>query len=222
MEVLYMFRCLAVVFSLLLASPAVAVEQPVVVLEKGSFVRFNDDVNSSSASRFIRDFLSVSESDSVLVFIDSPGGDVLAGLRMVEVVRSAKIARPGLRVTCFVQSAASMAFYFVQLACDERVLGPTSILMQHQASLGMQGKWGEVQSRSVLVTQIVDWLDREVSARLGLSVEKYRQTIVNDWWLVGQNAVDNKAADRLGSVTCSVELAKSAECPLIFATLPKE
>jgi ATP-dependent protease ClpP protease subunit len=170
MEVLYMFRCLAVVFSLLLASPAVAVEQPVTVLEKGSFVRFNDDVNSSSASRF----LSVSESDSVLVFIDSPGGDVLSGLRMVEVVRSAKIARPGLRVTCFVQSAASMAFYFVQLACDERVLGPTSILMQHQASLGMQGKWGEVQSRSVLVTQIVDWLDREVSARLGLSVEKYR------------------------------------------------
>ena len=86
----------------------------------------------------------------------------------------------------------------------------------------MQGKWGEVQSRSALVTQIVDWLDREVSARLGLSVEKYRQTIVNDWWLVGQNAVDNKAADRLGSVTCATELVKSSECPLVFVALPKE
>lgn len=219
-----MFRrfILALALSLSPVVPAVAaVEQPI-VLEKGSFVSLSDEINGFTAARFIRDFLSVAESGPILVFVDSPGGDVLAGIRVVEAVRAAKAARPGLRVSCYVQSAASMAFYFVQLACDERVIGQTSIMMQHQASLGMQGKWGEVQSRTFLVTQIMAWLDREISVRLGLTVEQYHQTIVNDWWLVGQTAINSKAADRLGSVTCATELVKSSECPLVFVALPKE
>lgn len=216
-----MFRRLAVVLGLLFASPAVhaAATEPVTVLEKGSFIAFTDEFNPLSASRFIKDFLST-ESDSVLVFMDSSGGDVLAGLRMIEAVRSAKLVRPALRVSCYVQSAASMAFYFVQLACDERVLGQTSIMMQHQASVGMQGKWGEVQSRNILISQVIEWLDKEIAARLGLTVEQYKQAIVNDWWLVGQSAVKHKAADRLGSVTCSAELTKASQCPLVFVPVP--
>jgi ATP-dependent protease ClpP protease subunit len=216
MEVPYMFRRLAVVLSLLFISPAFPA---VTVLEKGSFVAFTEEFNSVSASRFIKDFLST-ESDSVLVFMDSSGGDVLAGLRMIEAVRSAKAVRPALRVTCYVQSAASMAFYFVQLACDERVLGQTSIMMQHQASVGIRGKLGEVQNWNILISQVIEWLDKEIAARLGLTVEQYKQAIVNDWWLVGQNAVKHKAADRLGFVTCSVELTKAGQCPLVFAPLP--
>lgn len=219
-----MFRRLVLALALALSPvvPAVAAEKPVIVLEKGSFVGLSDEVNPFSASRFIRDFLIAAESDSVLVFVDSPGGDVLSGVRILETVRATKAVRPALRVTCYIQSAASMAFYFVQLACDERVIGQTSIMMQHQASVGMQGKWGEVQSRGTLISQIILWLDQAISVRLGLSVEKYKQTIVNDWWLVGQAAIDNKAADRLGSVTCSVELVKSSECPLVFVSLPKQ
>lgn len=43
---------------------------------------------------------------------------------------------------------------------------------------------------------------------------------MNDWWLVGQNAVKHKAADRLGFVTCSVELTKASQCPLVFLPVP--
>jgi ATP-dependent protease ClpP protease subunit len=216
-----MLRFLALIVLALFPVISANAEDKPIVLEKGSFVKFIDEVNPVSASQFIRDFLSI-DSDSVLVFIDSPGGDVLSGIRMVETVRSAKAVRPSLRVSCYIQSAASMAFYFAQLACDERVLSETSIMMQHQASLGMQGKWGEVQSRSQLVAQLIALLDRDTAARLGLSVEAYRSTIVNDWWLVGQVAINNKAADRLGSVTCSVALTKAGECPLVFFPLPKQ
>lgn len=212
-----MFRFLVLLLCLSFIRPAQPSVPDVLVLERGSFVGLTEDVNVESASKFIKAILSVpKEVAQVTVYIDSPGGDILAGLRMVEAARAVKATRPGLRVSCFIQSAASMAFVLVQTVCDERVVGPTSILMMHQAGIGMQGKWGEIQSRSLLIKQIVDWLEQETASRLGLSLRKYRDTVVNDWWLVGQVAVDSKAADRVGLVTCSPELVAANGCPLVL------
>jgi ATP-dependent protease ClpP protease subunit len=108
-----------------------------------------------------------------------------------------------------------MAFHFVQLACDKRVVSEVSILMQHQASAGMSGKWGELESRVQLIRQIIDLLDRKIAARLRLTVPAYRDLIVNDWWLVGRAAIRARAADVLGTLSCSAELVQSGGCPLV-------
>lgn len=210
---------LVLLLSLFFVRPVQSSVPSVLVLEKDSFVRLSEDVNAVSASKFIKAILSVPEDAvQVTVFIDSPGGDILAGLRMVEAARAVKAARPELRLTCFVQSAASMAFVLVQTICDERIVGPTSILMMHQAGVGMQGKWGEIQSRSLLIEQLVNWLEKETASRLGLSLRKYRDTVVNDWWLVGQTAIEAKAADKLGQVICSPELVAANDCPLVLVS----
>jgi ATP-dependent protease ClpP protease subunit len=86
--------------------------------------------------------------------------------------------------------------------------------MSHQASLGVRGKAGEIETRMDLVRQLLQVLDARVAARLGLSVEDYRTKIVNDWWLVGTKALDARAADVLGVAACSAELK---QCPLVFA-----
>lgn len=218
-----MFKVLLAVFCLVF-SPVIAVGQvnPAVVeiveLGQGDFVRLVGEVNDVSASQFIQELYTVSaKKTDVTVYIDSPGGDVLSGMRMVDAVAGLRNVRLGLRVTCYVQSAASMAFIFLQTSCDKRIVSSYSILMSHQASLGVRGKAGEVESRLELVRQILTILDRRVAARLGMPLGVYRQTIVNDWWLVGQAALEAKAADRLGSVTCSVELVKAGQCPLVFA-----
>lgn len=214
-----MLRSLVLLVALFFVQSAQPSVPGVLMLDKGSFVKLAEDVNVGSASKFIKAFLSLPEDTvQVTVFVDSPGGEVLAGLRMVETVRAAKAARPGLHVTCFIQSAASMAFFFVQLACDERIVGPTAIVMQHQASIGMAGKWGEVQSRVNLISQVVNWLEKETAARLGVSLKRYRELVVNDWWLVGQAAVDAGAADRVGQVLCSSELTAANECPLVLVS----
>jgi hypothetical protein len=67
-----------------------------------------------------------------------------------------------------------------------------------------------------LVRQVLELLDIRVAARLGMSVAAYRQTIVNDWWLVGKNALEAKAADTLGSVACTAELVAASKCPLVY------
>ena len=156
------------------------------------------------------------KSPVVTVYIDSPGGDVLAGMRMIDAVVGIKAIRPGVQLRCFAQNAASMAFIFLQTACDRRVVSSFSVLMSHQASLGVRGKAGEVESRMELVRQVLVILDKRVAARLGLSVEAYRAQIVNDWWLVGEKGLDARAADVLGVAVCQAELK---QCPLVYAPI---
>lgn len=195
-----------------------------IVLSPASFIRFTEEVHEISASRFIKDFLS-QQNQEIVIFIDSPGGNVLDGLRMIEAVRSAKTVRPDLKVKCVVNSAASMAFYFLQLACDERLVTETAVLMQHQAQIGVQGPVRQLDSKFNLIHAITDWLDKQSAKRLELTVQELREKISNDWWLIGANAVKEKVADKVVSVTCSAELmsappveeTKKAACPLVYS-----
>jgi ATP-dependent protease ClpP protease subunit len=213
---------LVMFFSPSFALSEVSTEQfNILELKQEQFVKIVGEIEDISASRFIQELYSVSaKSDEVVVYIDSPGGDILSGIRMIDAVNGLRVARSGLRIKCYAQNAASMAFIFMQTSCDHRIVSSYSVLMSHQASLGARGKAGEIETRIQFVRQILNLLDIRVAARLKLSVEEYRKTIVNDWWLVGSNAITSKAADALGSVTCSIDLITASKCPLVFAPPP--
>ena len=218
-----------VAFSLLSVSAIAAgktelPKQPdVVVLRPGSFVRFTDLVTGESVSRFIKEFLN-QKSDNITIYLDSPGGSVGDGIRAIEAVRAAKAANPNLHVTCLVGDAASMAFYFLQLACDDRFLSPTSTLMQHQVSGGAQGKLRPMDAQISFVKKLVEVIDTQTAARLGLTLKELQEKVSNDWYLVGEEAIKNKAADKIVLVTCSQELVsappieetKQQACPLVY------
>lgn len=223
---MFLVRLCLVLLSLVVFPVANGQEEPVVriqpfeVVELGqdNFVRLVGEIDDVSASRFIQELYTVSaKSPVVTVYIDSPGGDVLAGMRMIDAVVGIKAIRPGVQLRCFAQNAASMAFIFLQTSCDRRVVSSFSVLMSHQASLGVRGKAGEVESRMELVRQVLVILDKRVAARLGLSVEAYRAQIVNDWWLVGEKGLDARAADVLGVAVCQAELK---QCPLVYGLPP--
>jgi ATP-dependent Clp endopeptidase proteolytic subunit ClpP len=218
MRLLVTLLCL--VFSPVVLGKEIMRSQPfeVVELSPDNLVRIVGEISESSASVFIQElYVVAAKSPTVTVFIDSPGGDVLAGIRMIDAVVGLKAVRPGVKLQCFAQTAASMAFIFFQTACDRRVVSSFSLLMSHQASLGVRGKAGEVESRLDLVRQLLTILDNRVAARLGLSVEDYRAKIVNDWWLVGSKGLDAQAADVLGVAACATELIASKTCPLSYA-----
>ena len=219
-------RSIMLFLSLVSLAPVVAVGQveSIVLDEPSKFVRLTGEINDVSVSQFVADLTVAADGDSpeVLVFIDSGGGEVLAGLRAIDAVVGLKKEHPALVLKCYAHSAASMAFFILQSACDRRIVSEYSILMQHQASLGMRGKWGEIQSRTELFSQTINLLEKKIAARLGLSLPDYRARVVNDWWLVGHTAVREKAADSIGVASCSAALVKAKQCPLVYAPLSNE
>jgi len=102
-------------------------------LRENNFVSINGVINADSASRFISDILKVS-GDKIYIYITSPGGSIIDGNRMIQVMES--LTSSGKLLVCIADKAASMAFVILQY-CPHRTIMDHSILMQHQMSVSM-------------------------------------------------------------------------------------
>ena len=88
---------------------------------------------------------------------------------------------------------------------------PSSILMQHQMSLGISGQLFNIQSRMELMHAIEADMTLRQAARMGLSETAFTQKITSDWWLYGDQSISEKAADVMLQVGCSNELMSTTK-----------
>lgn len=194
-----------------------------------------EEISTQSVTKFLNSFLSI-ESNRRLVYISSPGGSVIDGMHLIQVVRDEKVVNKDLRVVCYVDEAASMAFAIVQTICDERHGGSTSTLMQHQATYGISGSDNQIASRLKMISSILKVLDGIQAKRLGITVDDLRKLSADEWWTVGEDAVKAKTLDKVTPIVCSKELlsqeneqrfsfmfitgvAKFSKCPLLQSPL---
>lgn len=120
------------------------------------------------------------------VFINSPGGEVFAGLNIIRQIRDVGGA------ICEVQDlAASMAFIiFESSACTERYVEPASILMTHSGQTMAQGSSSDLKKAAKIMDTIDAAIAEIVAPNLSLSVEAYLDMVRNaDVWLTGSQAV---------------------------------
>jgi len=186
-----------------------AKEKADIVLTKDNTVVLNDTVNWDSISKVSMDLLLLStrvpEDQPIYLFLSTPGGSVLAGSAFIEVLKH--IPQEVHTITSF---AASMGFSIVQ-ASDKRIILETGTLMSHRASLGgLEGQLdGEIETRIRYYKDITNILNKEAANRMGLSLGKYKRLINREYWAVGNKAVSQGAADKVASVTCSLDLLTS-------------
>jgi len=169
-------------------------------------------VTDRSVRRWTRE-LTACTADPMYVYINSPGGSVVAGHGFVNALRHKKDG--GQKVVCIAEFAASMAFIILQ-ACEDRVVMDHSIAMQHQMSLVVGGSLGASRSRMALAEQMESAMVSMQARRLGLEESEFREMTRDDWWLYGSNIVNKSVADRLDVVGCTPALSQSAKtkCPI--------
>lgn len=117
--------------------------------------------------------LSLESSDPIYLDIDSPGGSVLEGLRVIRAIEKAQYR--GVPIICTVDGmAASMAMHILG-SCSQRYAYRTSILMWHPASIGIMARVTEEDAHR-LATQLkllTHYLDEKLRLSLRLSKETY-------------------------------------------------
>lgn len=208
----------------------------ILVLTPSNHVSLVGEVNGKSVSDFLKNFTAL-EGNRRIVFISSPGGSVIDGMKLIQVVRDEKAANKNLRVSCYVDEAASMAFAITQSICDERHGGATSMLMQHQATYGLQGSDNQIASRLKMISSVLKVLDGIQAKRIGISVEELRRRSSDEWWTVGDEAVKANTLDSVSPIICTKELiaetreekfssmffgsgtATFSKCPLIYGPI---
>lgn len=133
--------------------------------------------------------------EHLTLIIDSPGGSVYAGMRLIEAMQNAQYG--GTRVTCVVpRLAASMAAVILE-GCDERLMGRQATLLFHTASIG--GAAGNAWELERLVRELHAINTRIaifVAGRLGMPLAEYEAHVADrDFWMGYEQALEVHAVD---------------------------
>ena len=183
-------------------------------------------INEKSVNRFLYDFNLKKNKNETYIFIDSPGGSVEDGYKIITEFKK-------YNMTCIIEKAYSMAFAILQV-CDKRYLLPHGKIMQHQISLGIMNEFGKIKSYLDFIGQIEDELLDIQSKKIGISSDDLKNRSNNEWWLFGKNAVEENCADKIINVECTPQLTKAtyiindgmydyvySKCPLVPNYLEK-
>jgi ATP-dependent protease ClpP protease subunit len=188
-------RNLIIALSLLMAN--IAHSEIVELTKENSHVLYGE-VNHDSVNNAI---IALSKPEVKYLVLNSPGGDVGAGNRLISWLPN----KP--KLICIANFAASMAFSTLQ-ACPTRYVVGNSIIMQHQITLSLGPlpltQFDEMY-RGLLRSYKINY-EREAK-RLGLTLKNYLSKVQSDFWMfTGEDAVNQKAADKVVTVKCSTEM----------------
>lgn len=149
--------------------------------------------------------ITLPKGEPIYLSIDSPGGNILAGMQLINHLRS--LDRPIHTITFF---SASMAFVTVQ-ALGKRYIVDGGILMAHYGSTNCGGNLHEIQTCLKRLEDIEEEIDTLCSERIGVSMEVWDKMIERDLWLLPNEAIRLNIADKRVKVKCSESLMKSSE-----------
>lgn len=177
----------------------------VIELVEENTVSVRGEVDEAMVSKFIKDVESV-KGDEVFVYISSPGGSVISGMKMISYVR----ATPK-KIICISDVSISMAFVFLQ-ACDERISNSNTIAMQHVTSYGIRPQQApNAVSFQKFLERMAEKMDITQAKRVGLSYEAFKAKTRSDWWLFGEDVVAQGVTDHGASITCSKKLIETTK-----------
>lgn len=160
-------------------------------------------VLESTVDQTLNELLTDTTENDVYVFIDTFGGSVFAGNKLIEVIEL--LTLQGKNVYCIADTAMSMGFAILQ-GCPTRYVLESSMLMQHQMSLGTGGEFNKVKSRMNFYNQINRNMVSREADRLGLTVDELNSRTNDEWYLYGNSALDHNAADDVVHVGCTRKL----------------
>jgi ATP-dependent protease ClpP protease subunit len=175
-------------------------------LDEENTVILKGPISLDTSSKFITD-LNTFNNKELNIFITSPGGSVLEGMKIIDHMKM--LQNSGTITNCIVDFAASMAFVITQ-ACDNRYSLSSGVLMQHQMSLSTGGPIENMYNYLKLINNINEDLDKMQAKKINMNEDKFKNKILNDWWLTANEAKLLNVIDDIVTVNCNKYLYKNS------------
>ena len=160
-------------------------------------VFLGEPVTRDSANLVIAQLLHLERQDpdkDISLYIDSPGGDVYAGLGILDTMNFIK---PDVSTICVGMAASMGAVLLAAGAKGKRLALPNSMVMIHQPSSGVQGQQTDIQ----IIADETKWIRQRINELLsdytGQSIEKVNVDTERDNYLRAQEACDYGLVDRV-------------------------
>lgn len=160
------------------------------------------------AAQFDKDMKALSDTDEIIVRINSPGGDVFDGTAIQNMLVQAP-----QRITVHVDGIAASAASFIAMAGDEIVMPENAMMMIHNASGLTYGDYRAHQETIDALTSVGNAMRSTYRKRTGLDDETLQTMLDETTWMDGAESVRLGFADTL---TEPVRMAACAGFPQIL------
>ena len=160
-------------------------------------VFLGEPVTRDSANLVIAQLLHLESQDpdkDISLYIDSPGGDVYAGLGILDTMNFIK---PDVSTICVGMAASMGAVLLAAGAKGKRLALPNSMVMIHQPSSGVLGQQTDIQIIADETKWIRQHLNELLSDYTGQPIEKVNVDTERDNYLRAQEACDYGLVDRV-------------------------
>lgn len=136
--------------------------------------------------------LSKNSKEPIVILIDSPGGSVLSGEKVISAMEA---SRADVYTVC-VGMCASMAA-IIHAYGTKRLATDRAILMYHDASAMVGGRVGEMLSILNLIRRKLDKTNHYIANRSKISYEELLHLGANNFWIDSEDAMEKGLVDGL-------------------------
>lgn len=145
-----------------------------------------------TAGDFIREMKGLGDETDLTVLINSPGGDVFAGLTIYNALRG----RKG-KTTCMVMGIAASAASFIAMAGDHIVMPANTFMMVHNPMGVAIGNAGDMRELADTLDKIAASLIGIYTARTGKTTDEIKALLDAETYMTAAEAKDLGFADEV-------------------------
>lgn len=157
-------------------------------LLKDRIVFLADEVDDNLANIAIAQMLFLESEDQkkdIIMYINSPGGSVTAGLAIYDVMQHVK---PDVQTICAGMAMSMGAFLLAAGKKGKRFALPNSEVMIHQIIGGAQGQATDVEIRTKWMVHLKQNLNKILAANTGQPLAKVSQDTERDYYMTAEEA----------------------------------
>ena len=153
----------------------------------------DDDVANLVIAQML--FLTKEDPDrDIDLYINSPGGSVIAGLAIYDTMQYIK---PDIATTCVGHAMSMGAVLMAGGAKGKRLALPNSRIMIHQGSAGFHGTPSDIDIIAKEVLRYKSLLIDIIAKHSGQSVEKVTKDVDRDFYMSPEEAMEYGIVDRV-------------------------
>jgi len=160
-------------------------------------VFLGEEVTRDSANLVIAQLLHLESQDpdkDISLYIDSPGGDVYAGLGILDTMNFIK---PEVSTICVGMAASMAAVLLASGAKGKRLCLPNSMVLIHQPSSGVRGQQTDIQIVADETKWIRDHLNKILADATGQPIDKIQADTERDNYLRASEALEYGLVDKV-------------------------
>ena len=160
-------------------------------------VFLGEEVTRDSANLVIAQLLQLESADpdkDISLYVNSPGGDVYAGLGIIDTMNFIK---PDVSTICVGMAASMGAFLLSSGTKGKRFLTSHARVLMHQPSGGIGGTATDVRINAELIMDMKKTMSELTAEQTGHTVEEIYRDNEYDHWFTAQEALEYGFVDKL-------------------------